>query len=121
MKNPECVSKTFPDYFQRLGDFGGGCNSDIDEKYMSLAWNWQRRDVEKVEPNPMVGAVLVKNGEIIGKGYHRVFGGHHAEIHAINEAGVNCKGATLYVSMEPMCAPMEKQRLVPMLLLKQAS
>ena len=80
-----------------------GCNSDIDEKYMSLAMELAEKGCGKVEPNPMVGAVLVKNGEIIGKGYHRVFGGHHAEIHAINEAGVNCKGATLYVSMEP-CA-----------------
>ncbi|HHT9130129.1 MAG TPA: bifunctional diaminohydroxyphosphoribosylaminopyrimidine deaminase/5-amino-6-(5-phosphoribosylamino)uracil reductase RibD, partial [Candidatus Brocadiaceae bacterium] len=57
----------------------------------------------RVEPNPMVGAVLVKDGEIVGKGYHRVFGGSHAEVDAINEAGVNCEGTTLYVSMEP-CA-----------------
>ncbi|MBI2472902.1 MAG: bifunctional diaminohydroxyphosphoribosylaminopyrimidine deaminase/5-amino-6-(5-phosphoribosylamino)uracil reductase RibD [Planctomycetes bacterium] len=57
----------------------------------------------RVEPNPMVGAVLVKDGIIVGKGYHQVFGGAHAEIHAIHEGGANCKGATLYVSMEP-CA-----------------
>ncbi|MFN3531584.1 MAG: bifunctional diaminohydroxyphosphoribosylaminopyrimidine deaminase/5-amino-6-(5-phosphoribosylamino)uracil reductase RibD [Candidatus Brocadia sp.] len=76
---------------------------DIDEKYMSLALELAEKGRGRVEPNPMVGAVLVKNGEIVGKGYHRVFGGPHAEIHAINEGGANCKGATLYVSMEP-CA-----------------
>lgn len=70
---------------------------------MSLALELAEKGRGRVEPNPMVGAVLVKNGEIIGKGYHRVFGGPHAEIHAINEGGANCKGATLYVSMEP-CA-----------------
>ncbi len=76
---------------------------DVDEKYMALALELAEKGRGKVEPNPMVGAVLVKNGEIVGKGYHQVFGGPHAEIHAINEGGVNCKEATLYVSMEP-CA-----------------
>lgn len=76
---------------------------DIDEKYMALALELAEKGRGKVEPNPMVGAVLVKNGEIVGRGYHQSFGGAHAEIHAINEAGANGKGATLYVSMEP-CA-----------------
>lgn len=77
--------------------------SDADEKYMALALELAEKGRGKVEPNPMVGAVLVKNGEIVGKGYHQVFGGAHAEIHAINEGKANCKGSTLYVSMEP-CA-----------------
>lgn len=77
--------------------------SDADEKYMALALELAEKGRGKVEPNPMVGAVLVKNGEIVGKGYHQVFGEAHAEIHAINEGKANCKGATLYVSMEP-CA-----------------
>lgn len=76
---------------------------DVDEKYMALALELAERGRGKVEPNPMVGAVLVKNGEIIGKGYHVFFGGAHAEIHAINEGGENCTGASLYVTMEP-CA-----------------
>ncbi|MEB2308895.1 MAG: bifunctional diaminohydroxyphosphoribosylaminopyrimidine deaminase/5-amino-6-(5-phosphoribosylamino)uracil reductase RibD [Candidatus Brocadiaceae bacterium] len=76
---------------------------DTDEKYMMLALELAEKARGKVEPNPMVGAVLIKNGEIIGKGYHQIFGGAHAEIHAINEGGENCKGATLYISMEP-CA-----------------
>ncbi|MCF6158024.1 MAG: bifunctional diaminohydroxyphosphoribosylaminopyrimidine deaminase/5-amino-6-(5-phosphoribosylamino)uracil reductase RibD [wastewater metagenome] len=70
---------------------------------MKLALELAEKGRGKVEPNPMVGAVLVKNGKIIGKGYHQMFGGSHAEVHAITEGGKNCKGATLYVSMEP-CA-----------------
>ncbi len=76
---------------------------DVDEKYMTIALELAEKGRGKVEPNPMVGAVLVKNGEIVGRGYHHAFGGPHAEIHAINEGGTNGKGATLYVSMEP-CA-----------------
>ncbi len=76
---------------------------NIDEKYMAIALELAEKGRGKVEPNPMVGAVLVKNGNILGRGYHQAFGEAHAEVHAINEAGVNCKGATLYVSMEP-CA-----------------
>lgn len=76
---------------------------DVDEKYMALALELAEKGRGKVEPNPMVGAVLVKDGEIVGKGYHQVFGGAHAEINAIHEGGTNCRGATLYVSMEP-CA-----------------
>jgi len=56
-----------------------------------------------VEPNPMVGAVIVKDNKIIGRGYHEAYGLHHAEVNAINDAGSNCKGATLYVTLEP-CA-----------------
>ncbi|HHT9111547.1 MAG TPA: bifunctional diaminohydroxyphosphoribosylaminopyrimidine deaminase/5-amino-6-(5-phosphoribosylamino)uracil reductase RibD [Candidatus Brocadiaceae bacterium] len=80
---------------------------DIDEKYMSLALELAEKGRGRVEPNPMVGAVLVKDGAIVGKGYHQIFGGAHAEIHAINEGGENGKGASLYVSMEP-CAHFGK-------------
>ena len=51
----------------------------------------------------MVGAVLVKNGRIIGRGYHKRAGTPHAEIHALNEAGKKARGATLYVNLEPCC------------------
>jgi len=76
---------------------------DVDKKYMALALELAEKGRGKVEPNPMVGAVLVKDGEIVGKGYHQVFGGAHAEVYAIHEGGTNSRGATLYVSMEP-CA-----------------
>ena len=52
-------------------------------------------------PNPMVGAVIVKNGEVKGKGYHQVIGQAHAEVNAIEDAGSQAKDATLYVNLEP--------------------
>ena len=54
-------------------------------------------------PNPMVGAVLVKKGAIVGEGYHRAAGKDHAEIAALKEAGNNARGADLYVTLEPCC------------------
>ncbi len=56
-----------------------------------------------VSPNPMVGAILVKNGRIIGEGYHQRCGGDHAEVVALKAAGAAARGATLYVTMEPCC------------------
>ena len=61
----------------------------------------QKKGAGRVSPNPMVGAVVVKNGKIIGKGYHRFFGGAHAEINAIENAGKADKGADIYVTLEP--------------------
>ncbi len=54
-----------------------------------------------VSPNPMVGAIIVKNGKVIGKGYHQKFGGPHAEVHAIANATESVEGATVYVNLEP--------------------
>lgn len=56
-----------------------------------------------VEPNPMVGAVIVREGQVLGEGWHQRFGGPHAEIHALNAAGTAAQGATLYVTLEPCC------------------
>ena len=56
-----------------------------------------------VSPNPMVGAVIVKNGKIVGRGDHRKFGGTHAEVFALRQAGGRARGATLYVNLEPCC------------------
>ncbi|MBN1471833.1 MAG: bifunctional diaminohydroxyphosphoribosylaminopyrimidine deaminase/5-amino-6-(5-phosphoribosylamino)uracil reductase RibD [Syntrophaceae bacterium] len=74
-----------------------------DEHYMKFALQLARKGRGYVNPNPMVGAVIVKNGLIIGKGYHRRFGGNHAEIKAIKSAGSKVKGSTLYVTLEPCC------------------
>ncbi|MFH1879051.1 MAG: bifunctional diaminohydroxyphosphoribosylaminopyrimidine deaminase/5-amino-6-(5-phosphoribosylamino)uracil reductase RibD [Candidatus Omnitrophota bacterium] len=74
---------------------------DSDIKYMRLALKLAEKANERTYPNPMVGAVLVKNGEIIGRGYHKKAGGDHAEIAAIKDAQVSCKGATMYVTLEP--------------------
>jgi diaminohydroxyphosphoribosylaminopyrimidine deaminase/5-amino-6-(5-phosphoribosylamino)uracil reductase len=56
-----------------------------------------------VEPNPLVGAVLVREGRIVGEGYHQRFGEAHAEINALSQAGEAARGATLYVTLEPCC------------------
>lgn len=71
------------------------------EEFMRLALRLARKGRGKVEPNPMVGAVVVRDGAIVGRGYHRRFGGPHAEVEAIRDAGSACEGATIYVSLEP--------------------
>src|SRR5688572_2041208 len=77
--------------------------SMIDDKWMRRALALARKGKGRVHPNPMVGAVLVKNGRLIGEGYHRFYGGDHAETHAIRQAGSRARGSTLYVTLEP-CA-----------------
>ena len=74
-----------------------------DEYYMKLALSLARKGRGFVSPNPMVGAVIVKNGRLIGRGYHQYFGGNHAEINAIRNAGGKVTGSTLYVTLEPCC------------------
>ena len=72
-------------------------------KYMELALELARKALGRTSPNPMVGAVVVKDGRIVGKGYHARAGTPHAEIHALREAGEDASGATLYVTLEPCC------------------
>jgi diaminohydroxyphosphoribosylaminopyrimidine deaminase/5-amino-6-(5-phosphoribosylamino)uracil reductase len=68
---------------------------------MRLALCLARRAEGRTAPNPMVGAVLVKAGRIIGQGFHRRAGGPHAEVEALSNAGRRARGATLYVTLEP--------------------
>lgn len=72
-----------------------------DEKYMSKAIELAKKGIGAVNPNPLVGAVVVKDNKIVGKGWHKKFGGPHAEVWALNEAGENARGATIYVTLEP--------------------
>lgn len=74
-----------------------------DKFYMREALRLARKGLGRVNPNPMVGTLVVKGGKIIGKGYHRKFGGPHAEVHALRSVKEEPKGATLYVTLEPCC------------------
>ncbi len=76
---------------------------EADREHLQLALRLARRGFGKTSPNPMVGAVLVKNGKIIGQGWHHGAGKPHAEIEALRAATENPKGVTLYVTLEPCC------------------
>ncbi|MBN2316907.1 MAG: bifunctional diaminohydroxyphosphoribosylaminopyrimidine deaminase/5-amino-6-(5-phosphoribosylamino)uracil reductase RibD, partial [Sedimentisphaerales bacterium] len=76
------------------------------KRFMQTALRLAKRGIGSVEPNPAVGAVVVKDSQIIGKGYHKKFGGPHAEINALEDcvrSGAEPHGATMYVTLEPCC------------------
>lgn len=76
------------------------------EEYMAEALELAKRGIGFVAPNPMVGAVIVRNGEIIGRGWHRKYGDLHAERNAFADCdakGIDCTGADMYVTLEPCC------------------
>ena len=68
---------------------------------MSLALKLARRRLGRTSPNPVVGAVLVKDGRVVGEGYHRAAGEPHAEVEAIRSAGSDARGSELFVTLEP--------------------
>ncbi|GJM26043.1 MAG: riboflavin biosynthesis protein RibD [Phycisphaerae bacterium] len=70
---------------------------------MAMALSAAVKGLGRVEPNPMVGCVIVKNGKVVATGWHHKFGGPHAEIDALNKAGAKAVGATVYVTLEPCC------------------
>ncbi len=76
---------------------------EIDLWHMRRAVELAARGQGFVEPNPMVGCVVAQGAEIIGEGFHRRFGGPHAEVEALEMAGRRAAGATLYVTLEPCC------------------
>ena len=71
--------------------------------YMTRALELAQRAQGLTSPNPLVGAVLVKDGKIISEGWHQKAGWDHAEIMALKKAGKHARGATLYVNLEPCC------------------
>jgi len=73
------------------------------EKYMRTALELAKKGIGKVNPNPLVGAVIVKNGRIISSGYHEKYGGFHAERNAILNCDDDLTGAEMYVTLEPCC------------------
>ncbi|MBW2193246.1 MAG: bifunctional diaminohydroxyphosphoribosylaminopyrimidine deaminase/5-amino-6-(5-phosphoribosylamino)uracil reductase RibD [Deltaproteobacteria bacterium] len=72
-----------------------------DQYFMETALDLAAMGQGFTSPNPMVGAVVVKDGTVVGKGYHRFAGGPHAEVEALRDAGTSVNGATLYVTLEP--------------------
>jgi diaminohydroxyphosphoribosylaminopyrimidine deaminase / 5-amino-6-(5-phosphoribosylamino)uracil reductase len=72
-----------------------------DSDCMAMALALAARGAGHVSPNPMVGAVVVKDDQVVGQGYHQAIGGPHAEVNAIDDAGDRADGATLYVTLEP--------------------
>ena len=72
-----------------------------DQDYMGQALSLAVRGAGYVSPNPMVGAVVVKDNQVVGQGFHQAIGGPHAEVNALNAAGDRAQGATLYVTLEP--------------------
>ena len=83
---------------RKNGDF-----LSYDEKYMRLAMQLAGNAIGRTSPNPLVGAVIVKDNRIVGCGWHRKAGTPHAEVHALNQAGELAQGADVYVTLEP-CA-----------------
>jgi len=77
--------------------------TERDRQLMQLALKLAEKGKGKTSPNPMVGAVVVKKGQVLAKGYHRRFGGPHAEAVAIKACGEKARGATLYTTLEPCC------------------
>jgi diaminohydroxyphosphoribosylaminopyrimidine deaminase/5-amino-6-(5-phosphoribosylamino)uracil reductase len=76
---------------------------DEDARYMREALDLARKGDAQVSPNPLVGAVLVRDGQVVGSGFHTWAGVKHAEILALEEAGARARGATLYINLEPCC------------------
>ena len=74
-----------------------------DKDYMRLALQLAKKGCGWTSPNPMVGAVVVKEGRIIGQGWHQRYGQAHAERNALASCTEDPRGATLYVTLEPCC------------------
>lgn len=72
-----------------------------DDTYMRLALRLATKGLGRTGANPMVGAVVVKNGQIVGQGYHHAIGEPHAEVHALAQAGAKARGSSLYITLEP--------------------
>lgn len=79
-----------------------------DKKYIKRCFELAAKGAGNVKANPMVGSVIVKNGKIIGEGWHEKFGGPHAEANALNNAVENTEGAVLYCNLEPCCHTNKK-------------
>jgi diaminohydroxyphosphoribosylaminopyrimidine deaminase/5-amino-6-(5-phosphoribosylamino)uracil reductase len=78
-------------------------DTDTDLGFMSRALDLAARGEGTAEPNPLVGCVVTRNGQVVGEGWHERYGQAHAEINALRDAGLQAAGGTLYVTLEPCC------------------
>src|SRR5207248_7168217 len=76
---------------------------DSDRDWMARALELAERGRGYVEPYPLVGAVVLRDGTVVGEGWHQRYGAAHAEVNALTAAGEAARGATLYVTLEPCC------------------
>ncbi len=77
------------------------CSNETDQSFMDQALELASRGLGRTTPNPAVGAVVVKDGKVVGQGWHHRAGTPHAEVHALKDAGEAARGATIYVTLEP--------------------
>ena len=82
--------------FSRALDF-----SQTDREFMARALALAARGLYSTSPNPRVGCVVVRDGEVVGEGWHEAAGRPHAEVNALQQAGARARGATAYVTLEP--------------------
>ncbi len=96
--------------------------NEIHQKYIKECFELAAKGKGYVSPNPLVGAVIVKNGKIIGKGYHSGYGKPHAEVEAIKNAKEDVKGSTLYCNLESCChTKKQTPPCVPLIIQKEIS
>lgn len=93
----------------------------MDESYMKIALELAKKGSGRTNPNPMVGAVIVKNKRIIAKGFHEEYGKAHAEVNAFNNAIDDVEGATMYVTLEPCSHYGKTPPCVEMIIKKKIS
>lgn len=89
--------------FDNRGAYDRGTSNGVHQKFMKNALKLAKRGRGLVSPNPLVGCVIVSNNRIAGKGYYQYFGGPHAEINALRDAGEKAVNSTMYVTLEPCC------------------
>ena len=97
-------------------------NADNDEVYLKKCFELAARGASNVSPNPLVGAVVVKNGKVIGEGYHKIYGEIHAEVDAFNNSTEDVNDGTLYCNLEPCChTKKQTPPCVPLIINKKIS
>lgn len=84
-----------------------------DLQYLDQALRLATRGAGQVAPNPMVGAVIVNNGYVVGEGFHRYDDASHAEVIALKQAGLLARGGTAYINLEPCCHSGNGKRTPP--------